>query len=261
MPSDFVEARPGDIISSALFNDLLQRLALIEERVDQLEGSVGSGTDPVAITGFEPDDEVAVGQELTILGRGFLFPPVVSGVPTNTVRLNDTQVTSFLFDSSTTRLSFLVPAAAGGANPTNVTVRVSNGAGEAQPRPYRLLPAVPSTVPPPTISNVFPLGNQELGNTIIISTTTTRTAVIRGANFSAQPNENIVQFVVPSSGATVPAAGADPLPVTFISTSEIQVAVPFIAAVPPFGSIPIVLSVRVQGNSTPATRPVNARRG
>ena len=261
MPNDFVEARPGDIISSALFNDLLQRLALIEERVDQLEGSVGGGTDPVAITGFEPEDEVAVGQELTILGRGFLFPPVVSGVPTNTVRLNDTQVTSFLFDSSTTRLSFLVPAAAGGANPTNITVRVSNGAGEAQPRQYRLLPAVPSTVPQPTITGVFPLGSPDLTNIIFVATTTTRTAVIRGTNFSTQPNENIVQFVVPATGATVPAPGEDPLPVSVISTSEIQVAVPPIAAVPPFGSIPLVLSVRVHGNSSPATRPVNARRG
>lgn len=261
MANDFVEARPGDIISSALINDLQRRLAQLEERIEELAGSVGQPTDPVAITGFVPEDEVAVGQELTILGRGFTFPPVASGVPTNTVRINDVQVTSFLFDSSTTRLSFLVPTAVNVTAPTTVTIRVSNSAGEAQPRQYRLLPAAAPAVPAPTITGVFPLGRPDLTNIIFVAATATRTAVIQGANFASQPADNIVQFVIPGTGATVPAPGEPPLAVTVVSTSEIQVTIPPIGVVPPFGTIPLVLSVRVTGNPTPATRSVNVRRG
>jgi hypothetical protein len=266
MASDFVEVRPGDIISSALINDVLKRLAAAEDRIEELAGSIGQTNDPVAITGLDPDGEVMVGDTLAIVGRGFMFPPVGPlNVPTNTVRIAggaiNVQVVNFLFDSSTTRLSFIVPTAINIGAPTDVTIQVENSTGESQPRPLRLLPAAVPAAPAPTITGVFPLGRPDLTNIIFTAASGTRIAVIEGQNFAALAANNVVQCVFPSTGDTVPAPGEPPLPVSVTSATEIQVTVPPIAQVPPFGTVPLVLSVRVTGNTTPATRAVNVRRG
>lgn len=266
MPSDFVEVRPGDIISSAMINDLLRRLVAAEERIEELAGSIGLPNDPVAITGFTPDDEAMVGDVMTIEGRGFIFPPVGAlGVPTNTVRITssqiDAQVLNFLFNSSTTQLSFIVPTTINIGVATDVTIHVGNSDGDAQPRPYRLLPTTAPAVPPPAISGVFPLGRPDLTNIIFTAASANRVAVIQGQNFASQPTNNVVQFIVPGSGDTIPAPGEPPLQVAVTSSAEIQVTVPPIPQVPSSGTVPLVLSVRVVGNATPATRTINARRG
>ena len=157
MAGNFTDVRPGQIISSALFNSLvttlMTRMEDLEGRVSDLEAGSGGGQAPVAITGFSPPTRQKVNETLAILGRGFAFPPAMPGnppIPTNTVIINGVQVTSFLFDSSPERLSFNIPPSLNITTATQVTIQVSNGAGESEARPYTILPPDAQTVPQPT---------------------------------------------------------------------------------------------------------------
>jgi hypothetical protein len=263
MATDVEQVKPGQVISSALFNSMMTRLADLEERVTDLENEPGGTVpgDPVAITGFSPPGEVHVGEDMAILGRGFKFPAMIAGippnpsVPANTVMLGDVQITSFLFDSTINRLSFTVPANMTIGAPTTVTVAVSNELGDADPRTYRLLPLVPPTVPAPTITGVTPLSRPDLPNVVIVG----EEAVIEGTNFLTDPSKVEVTFTIsiPGVGTVYRVPTSD---ITLATATQLRVRIPNVTQVLPFTEIVVILSVQVEGNSNVASRPVSARR-
>jgi hypothetical protein len=261
MTGEFSEVRPGQIISSALFNSLfttlMTRMDDLEGRVDDLEAGSGGGADPVAITGFSPPSQAKVNETMAILGRGFTFPPSAGGVPTNTVIINGVQITSFLFDSTIERLSFVIPPTLNITTPTSVTVEVSNELGEAQPRTYTLLPPDPITVPQPTVTQASPLNDPSLANTVIVG----QVAVIDGTNFLTDATKLTVTFTVPPAGGGTTHVYPVPQPsITAVSDTKLQAMVPEILEVPIFGNRTVIVSVLCQGNATPGTKTIQARR-
>ena len=264
MASDLIdEVRAGQVISSAVFNSLLTKVADLESRVKDLEDKPsGGGVDDVLITGFDPPGQVRLGEPLAIIGRGFVFPAMIAGVPpspsvpANTVMINDTQITNFLFDSTVNRLSFIVPTSLGFAASTVVTVSVSNQKGEAQPRTYTLLPPAVTTVPPPTITSVSPASQPGVPFVVIVG----QDAVIGGTNFLADKAKDHVSFTVAFPGTP---SMTFPVPTDSIldaSPTLLRIHVPDVPQVLPIMELPVVLSVRVDGNSTVASRTVMARR-
>jgi hypothetical protein len=190
---------------------------------------------------------------MTIIGQGFVFPPqLINGQPSNQVRLNDTLISAFLFDSSDTRLSFIVPTSLPISAPTIVSVTVSNALGQAGPVPYTLLPQTTPTTPVPSITVVAPASNPALTNTIFVN----QNALITGENFGASPAQNSVVFVVSANQASYTPAG----PITMVSPNQLSVPVPNIIEVPATGSLPVFVRLTVTGNTTLAERVVSARR-
>jgi hypothetical protein len=253
MTNPTLNVRPGDIISSALINSILDRLAEVEGQLADLELGGTPQQSDVMISGFESPGGAEVGTPMAIIGRGFIFPPLLTnGQPSNQVRLNDTPITSFLFDSSDTRLSFLVPTSLPISAPTIVSVTVSNALGQAGPAPYTLLPQTAPTVPTPSITVVAPADNPALTNTIFVG----NSARITGTNFAATAAQNSVIFVV--TGNPTPYTPSGPL--VMVSANQILVPVPNIAEVPIIGGLPVFVRLTVAGNTTPAERVVSARR-
>jgi hypothetical protein len=261
MAGEFMEVRPGQIISSALFNSLfttlMTRMEDLEARVADLEGGTGGGADAVAITGFSPPAQAKQNEVLAILGRGFIFPPLAAGVPTNTLMLDGVQINAFLFDSSTERLSFVIPAALAITTPTTITIQVGNELGESQPRTYLVLPPDPITVPQPTIAQVAPKSVPALSNTVIVG----QVAVVDGTNFLTDATTMTVAFTVPApaggSPHTYPVATTG---VTAVSATRFEVMVPDMSEVPAVGNRVVILSVLAQGNAVAGTKTIQARR-
>lgn len=253
MTNPTLDVRPGDIISSALINSILDRLADVEGRLADLEQGGTSPTGDVLISNFEPAGGAGVGTPMTIIGMGFVFPPMLTnGQPSNQVRLNDTAITAFLFDSSDTRLSFIVPTSLPISAPTIVSVTVSNALGQAGPVPYTLLPQSAPTVPTPTITSVAPASNPSLNNTMFVN----QNVLITGENFGATAGQNSVVFVASTTQTSYTPAG----PITLVSPNQLSVPVPNMTEVPTTGSVPVFVRLTVAGNTTPAERVVSARR-
>ncbi|MGA7730492.1 MAG: IPT/TIG domain-containing protein [Chloroflexia bacterium] len=248
MANSFTSVQPGDIISSDLMNYLLTKLGEIDQRVTTLEqggGSVGQ----VTITSFEPPNQIASGQELTVHGTNFDFPPT-----NNTVTIDGTQLTSFRPGSTSTVLKFIVPTTlvipSGGKN---VTISVENSLGEFHAL-YRVLPAVQAPGDPPVIETVLPAA----GDFIFAN----QPIIITGQNFAANPEENIIRFrLIVGGGPEV----VYPKPLQTIAinaansnTTQIEATVPNITEVPAGQSRNVTLEVGV-GAHVPAVRVISVR--
>lgn len=93
--------KPGDIISSDLFNRIIE---LLNEH-DALLSSSSSGGTGLSITQLVPaSGPYRVGDPLSILGQNFQF-----GIGAARVFFNGTQVPTFQSSSSDTRLDFTIP--------------------------------------------------------------------------------------------------------------------------------------------------------
>ena len=161
--------QPGDIISSNLINSILSRLQTLEDLVAQ-----GGGPSQVVIGGFDPADQQSMGQVLTLLGNNFAFP-----ASDNTVTVGGQAVTNFQVGSTSTRLSFIVPTTipdvtAGGKQVVVIVATPSKGTTQ---RSYKVLPALPTTGNPPTVTNIT--RNDGSPNLII-----GQEAVVEGAFFA-----------------------------------------------------------------------------
>lgn len=264
MAGNFPDVRPGQIISSALFNSLvttlMTRMDDLEGRVSDLEAGSGGGQDPVAITGFSPPTQAKVNETLAILGRGFVFPPAMPGnppIPTNTVIINGVQITSFLFDSSPQRLTFNIPSTLQITTATPVTIQVSNEAGESEAKPYTILPPDAQTVPQPTITGIVPQSMPLAANTAILN----QVAVVDGTNFLTDASKMTVTFTVPTSGPTGPHVyTVEAAQLTNLTATRFNVVVPDITEATVFDTLTVILSVRVDGNSLAGTRAIQAMR-
>jgi hypothetical protein len=174
---------PGEVISSSLINQILDRLAALEAGASGPAPGTGG---PIVIDQFEPELEVNVGRLLAILGSGLPFPPTATSV---TIGGFAVPLTAYLPTSTSARLEFVVPNL--GVIPTegrDLFVRVRSGIASAQ-RLYHFLPAVDES-PVPTITGVHPPGQPD-GTPIQIGTPT----VVEGTNFAAAAASNQITMV------------------------------------------------------------------
>lgn len=248
MANGLVQARPGDLITSQGFNDLLAKIDSLEQRILTLEaGSLGSG---IIITSFDPVNQQSVGQELRLFGSGFLFPPQL-----NIVRVDGVVVPEFRAGSTSSQLRFLVPPLTGTIPALGrvIVIRVENANGFTQ-RSYRILPEVPAVGDPPIIDSVRRTNNS---TTLVIG----QTAVITGSNFGATAPENQISFIVDLGGGGTheyPEPG-DSLAIISTSETEIRLTVPDMVEVPAVGSLSMTLELTV-GSHPSATRTIPVRR-
>ena len=235
--------RPGDLIAADFFNTLVEAIEDLQLRVAELESGPSAGG--VTITGFDPPNQQRIGQEMAILGAGFLFPANL-----NSVTVDGVPVPEFRSGSDTGTLRFLVPALTGTVLPTGraVPVTVANTNGSAE-RGYLVLPALVSPTPPPFITEV----EREDGNTTL---RIGQIAIITGANFSTTAAENRIQFR--SSGNVFPPPDQS-VDITSAAVDEIRFVVPDIPTVPVSGVRPFTLELII-GIHPPAQHPVSVRR-
>ena len=193
MATTFTNVRPGDLISSNLMNFVLTKLQEFDTRISKLETASAAGD--VQITGFDPPNQQNAGQQLTIFGNNFALPGT-----SNSVTLNDTSITAFQPNSSTTQLVFIIPASFSPPAGGNVTVTVSNSNGKYSAL-YVILPAIPVTGPNPQITGV----SQVSGSTIFVG----QQIRITGNNFPLHPADNALTFqvAVASGPVTYPKPG------------------------------------------------------
>ncbi|MCB0189762.1 MAG: hypothetical protein KDE31_36070, partial [Caldilineaceae bacterium] len=87
--------RPGEIISSALINFMLDKLEELESRLE------APSTGDIQIERFEPPNGTPVGERLSIIGRNFVFP-----AEENVVEIANVLVTQFEAPSTSSILTF-----------------------------------------------------------------------------------------------------------------------------------------------------------
>jgi hypothetical protein len=241
MSNGDTHVRPGEVISSSLINQILDRLAALESAQPAPPDTGGT----VVIDHFEPATQVEVGRLLAIVGSGFPFPPTDVSVTLGGVGV---PVAAFLPTSTSSRLEFGVPAL--GTVPAegrDLFVRVRNGAASAQ-RLYHFLPQVDAT-PPPTITSVHPPG-QPAPTPVQIGAQ----VVVDGANFEATPSNNQIALRPLPNGQTYPRPG-NPLVIDAAGsgTTRIVFTVPdFTEITAGLGARRVQLQINVIANPTPA---------
>ncbi len=243
MSNGDTHVRPGEVISSSLINQILDRLAALEA---QQPGTPSTGGGPVVIDHFEPLSEVEVGRLLAIVGSGFPFPPTDTSV---TLGGFGVPLANYLPTSTSSRLEFTVPEL-GSVPPEgrDLFVRVRNGPASAQ-RLYRFLPRIDAT-PAPTISSVHPPG-QPAPTPVQIG----QQVVVDGANFEADPNDNVITLRPLIAGAQTYPLPAAPLvlDVPGSGTTRIVFTVPDMVEITGgMGARRVRLQVNVTTNPTPA---------
>jgi hypothetical protein len=121
--------QPGDIISSEFFNQILDELGTLNQRLSALEGTTTPSTSVVISDLIPPSGIVRVGEELRVVGRNF-----GQAVGSARVFIDSTRVDAFKLGSNDQLLVFDVPATIndvpGGGRPAVLTV--SNGMSSAQ---------------------------------------------------------------------------------------------------------------------------------
>jgi hypothetical protein len=183
MSNGDTHVRPGEVISSSLINQILDRLAALEAGAS---GPAPGNGGPIVIDSFEPEFEVNVGRLLAIAGSGLPFPPTATSV---TIGGFPVTLPAYLPTSTSARLEFIVPSL--GTMPPegrDLFVRVRNGVASAQ-RLYHFLPAIDES-PVPNITGVHP-PSQPDGTPIQIGTQT----VVDGSNFAAAAASNQITMV------------------------------------------------------------------
>ena len=118
--------RPGDLITSAYFNTIIDELADLERRLALLENSAPpgdpTGEGPVSISSFAPTADLRSGQELVIFGQNFGF-----STGSHSVFFNSTRVLIVKTGSSNTKLIIEIPDVPGVTeNGMQVTLTVAN---------------------------------------------------------------------------------------------------------------------------------------
>jgi IPT/TIG domain len=140
MPIDIQTVQPGDLITSAFFNELIEQLETLDARVTALEGAPGpgDGTGNVVITAMSPSP-AREGEDLTIVGANFGF-----SIGAHRVRFNGVQPPLFRSGSGDSVLICEVPELPGLADTGSpVTLTVSNAISTVT-RVITVLPAVPA---------------------------------------------------------------------------------------------------------------------
>jgi hypothetical protein len=244
MTTSVSDVKPGELISSDLMNYVLGKLIEFDGRISTLEAGGTKGS-VVTINSFDPPNQVAAGQVLSVFGTNFAFPP-----SNNAVTLDDVSVTAFRPDSTGSLLKFVVPTSlnipTGGKN---VKITVTNTQGTTNVL-YRILPAVPVTGPDPVITNVADASNNpfiRIGFPVRIT----------GQNFAADPTQDIITFQITTASGTVvyPKPGQTlVIDKTNSNATQIVVTVPDIAEIQQSNvPTPVTLQVGVGAHVPAAT--------
>jgi len=133
MSNGLSTVKPGDLITSRLWGELVAKCLELEQRIANLENGTTNG---LVITGLDPSGQVRIGDELRVLGRNFSTP-----AQNNVVRINGSRVEVFKFSSSATQLVFDIPQVPIPSSGSSV-LEVQNAAGETASRPLDLAPAL-----------------------------------------------------------------------------------------------------------------------
>lgn len=143
-PPSLAHVNPGDRITAAFVNALVDEINSLQEQVDAID--IPDTGDAPVITSLDPPGEVSVGAELDVIGRNF-------GVPAtqNVVTLDGTPVTGLLQGSTSTLLKLAVPGIGGLPKDAELAIQTTRGTAR------RTLHVVPAVVVPegrPVLSNV-----------------------------------------------------------------------------------------------------------
>lgn len=192
MSNGIPRVQPGEVISSHLINQILDRLEALESGTESPSGPI--------IDRFEPPAEQSINRTLEVFGKNFAFPP-----PQNIVTIDGTRIVDFE-PSQTDLLRFRMPFISGA--PRIVTLRIENVHGSTSVR-YRVIPEEVVIGDPPEIESVTrPDGNATLrvGEPILI----------RGDHFGSTPSANRLRI----SSRVVASEVYDITEVTAIDTSS-----------------------------------------
>jgi hypothetical protein len=107
MPPILTQVQPGDLITAADWNTLVDAINSAFARIEALEAGAQAGIG-LAITQLVPAGPYRIGDALQILGRNFQF-----SIGAARVFLNATQVLNLLPTSTDSRLEFVIPAVPG----------------------------------------------------------------------------------------------------------------------------------------------------
>ncbi|MBU8896480.1 hypothetical protein DRW03_24385 [Corallococcus sp. H22C18031201] len=243
------KVKPGDLISSALFNDLVDYLKAQDQRLTQLEASIAV----LAILDVLPAGLIRMGTEMRVLGRGF----GTAGL--NTVLIDTVMVTAFKAGSSDSQLIFdlpTIPNVPPEGRPVSLSVSNARGFASTTVQVGQALPTVPdgsiqatmAQAPTGTITaggtydffytlkvisnmdetfklaaTLQPTGTTGTWVTQVTDTTTQRTPLPNGELFMARgdaPNGTVKQIVV---RATVPAGVTGSAKLRLVMTSKLNV--------------------------------------
>jgi hypothetical protein len=232
MPIPLEDVKPGDLITAQFINDVIATLRELDSRIESLQS--GSA---VHIDGFQyPGEEegVPMGLPLTVLGRGFLFPPSLNSVSIGERAIQDGEFNNFL--SSNTALTFTVPTTLGVTAPSGarIAVRIENENGNATAN-CLVLPEADTSNAPEIDAITGPSGEP-------FSLFVGQEATISGSNLDANP---IVHFMIASvvhGQATLDS----------VSASEIVIVVPQMSVVPSGEPDGVNMTVRVTTDNPPA---------
>lgn len=245
-----IHVRPGDVISSDLFNQMLDRIAALEAAV--AGGGGGPSTGTVTIDHFESAagvtiNQVAVEGVLAIVGSNLPFP--ATGMSVSIGNNQFVPLNRFRPTSTSSRLEFTVPdlgnLPAGGSN---LFVRVHRGASVAQ----RLLLFLPAEGPPaPAITSVHP-PEQAPGTPSAMGTT----LVVEGSNFAPNPTSELIRltplgipgartYPLPGMGLNIDTAASGPNILRFVIPDMEEITVSD-------GVVPVRLEVFAPGVEDPA---------
>jgi len=239
--------RSGDVITSQFFNDLIDTITDLETRLSAVESGSAIVTASI-IDHFDPATQIAVGEILTIFGT-FDFP-----LNLNDLTIDGRTINSGDFRPGSNNLKLIVivpPAIAPPVSGKNITIKVVNTRGTDQ-KSYRVLPAVPSTTPAPTITTI--VNNADNNPTLIVG----QKCKITGSGFAATPADNNIVFKT-TAGMTTHTIPATNIDVPNTNTTQIVVTVPALNDIPPLTSGPAIVEVSI-GSSLPAAKDVTVFR-
>lgn len=245
--SEIQPVRPGDVISAAAWNDLLNQLDDLNSRLSALETG-GPGSSGSIITSFSPPSQIEVGKELTVFGQ-FDFPPSV-----NSVTVDSVPILTFRPGSNDSQLLFLVPTGitipASGSKSAKVRISNSIGVGE---KSYLLLKAIPSSVPNPVISNAVTFEPNDLGNSTLQCG---KKGIITGTNFAQNATDNIIKFRIQAAGTTFvypPEGSSLTIDTANTDPTQIVVTIPDMTQIVGGSTHPVIIEVGV-GTATPDSK-------
>ncbi|HYY93241.1 MAG TPA: hypothetical protein VE713_01890 [Pyrinomonadaceae bacterium] len=265
MASQFQHVRPGDIISSDLINQIIDKLKELEQKIGT---GGGTTTGPQVITGSDPESQQAAGQTLTLFGN-FDFP-----LAQNTVSIDQTPIATsdFLPGSSSTQLSFHIPtslAPVGGTGSRPVTIHVKRANGQEGQRSYTILPQAQSAVPDPFITP----STAQAPNPVNLTDPnakgmlkTKQKALLVGLNLSPNPTLVLKVQTGPSAFIIYPDATANPprlaptIDPANSNNSQIVFTVPDISEFTPGVSGTMILEVSIPGAINKATTSASVMR-
>lgn len=259
-PLDYVQ--PGDVISAADFNELIDTIKNLQARVSDLENTAPGASGAVRINSLDPPYQQQVGRLLTINGSNFATPIIdpATGLPRNTVTIGGVVVPAAGFQlvgSNDLRLIVEVPASLDappgslGTAGREFVVSVANPAGSDQ-RSYRLVSAISAGIPQPSLTGVVGPGgtnDADVGDP-------TR---IQGASFSVNVGDNHVRVFEPGRGIGFGGPGEPPVAVTAATAGEVTFTMPNLFEARPGNPAPFPpLRVTAQVTLTVgATNPVS----